>query len=85
MARGPTLDFLRIGAPARVSRLHAPAGLPAWARQLEDLGFVPGESVQVLRRALFGGDRLVVRIGAGAIVALRRAEAACIHVRTGTP
>lgn len=84
MTRFHTLAQLRIGEQAQVSALNAPAGLSAWQRQLEDLGFVPGEPVRVLRRALFGGDRLIVRLGAGATIALRAAEAECVDVGVAT-
>jgi ferrous iron transport protein A len=76
-----TLAQLPVGTPAQVARLQAPAACPGWARQLEDLGFVPGERVRVLRRACLGGDRLLVRVGPGATVALRGAEAACVQVQ----
>ncbi len=74
-----TLDELSDGMPATVSALHAPTGSPEWRRQLHDLGFLPGEAVQVMRRAALGGDPLVVRVGSSTY-ALRRAEARCVHV-----
>lgn len=79
------LAQLPVGAAAQVARLHPPAAWPAWGRQLEDLGFVPGEWVRVLRRACLGGDRLVVRVGPGATVALRGAEAACVLLHPVLP
>jgi ferrous iron transport protein A len=45
---------------------------------LEDIGFLPGEQVTVLRRSLLG-DPLMVRIGSSTF-ALRRAEAQLIEV-----
>ena len=75
-----TLDRIAVQSPARVVAVEAPDGRPEWARQLADIGFHVGEPVQVLRRSLFGGDPLVVRIGASTF-ALRRAEAACVRVR----
>jgi ferrous iron transport protein A len=42
------------------------------------LGFLPGERVRVLARALFG-DPIAVRLGSGTF-ALRRFEADCIQV-----
>ena len=39
----------------------------------------PGERVTVPARSAWGGDPLVVRIGQSTF-ALRRAEAACVHV-----
>jgi ferrous iron transport protein A len=49
------------------------------ARQLEEIGFVPGEQVQVLSKAWMGGDPLVVRVGQSTF-ALRQAEAQLIEV-----
>jgi ferrous iron transport protein A len=49
------------------------------ARQLEEIGFLPGEQVSVMTRAYPGGDPLVVRVGMSTF-ALRRAEARCIEV-----
>ena len=61
-----------------MARVQAPAGAPEWAGQLCDLGFVPGEPVQLMARGL-GGDPLVVRVG-HSTYALRRAEAACVWI-----
>lgn len=49
------------------------------ARQLEEIGFLPGEQVSVMTRAFPGGDPLVVRVGLSTF-ALRRAEARCIEI-----
>lgn len=49
------------------------------ARQLADIGFLPGEVVSVLARAWPGGEPLVVSVGHSRF-ALRRSEAACIQV-----
>lgn len=57
----------------------APADQPDWAEWLAQIGFLPGERVQILARNLPGGDPLVVRVG-DSTFALRRAEAACIQV-----
>ena len=63
----------------------AGAGLSAdRARQLADIGFLPGEVVQVLARAWPGGEPLVVGVGQSRF-ALRRVEAACVEVLAGTP
>jgi ferrous iron transport protein A len=74
-----TLSDLPTGQPARVRVVHADPTQTEWARQLADIGFVPGEPVFVLRRAATGGDPMVVRVGISTF-ALRRAEAACIEV-----
>jgi ferrous iron transport protein A len=64
--------------PFTVHTVQVPAGTTEWASQLHDLGFVPGERVQLMARGL-GGDPLVVRVG-WSTYALRRAEADCIQV-----
>lgn len=76
------LDQLAPQRAALVCRVDAAdAAQPAErARQLADIGFVPGERVTVLTRAWPGGDPLVVRVGHSRF-ALRRAEAACVLVQ----
>jgi len=59
-------------------------GVPEWADGLAELGFLPGESVQVLARGagFLGTSRnepLVVRVG-DSTFALRGAEADCVQV-----
>lgn len=78
--RPQTLDGWPPQQPARVLTVFGEGGDAERARQLAEIGFVPGEPVQVLRRAAIGGDPLVVRIGTGTF-ALRRAEAACVRVQ----
>jgi ferrous iron transport protein A len=81
--RAPTsLDRLGLNKPALVCSIDpAAAGQPPErARQLADIGFVPGERVAVLTRAWPGNDPLVVLVGHSRF-ALRSAEAACIQVR----
>ena len=63
----------------RVTRVHGDSPHEERARQLEEIGFLPGEQVSVRTRALPGGDPLVVRVGLSTF-ALRAAEAACIEV-----
>jgi ferrous iron transport protein A len=74
-----TLDLAAIGEALTVQHVEAPAGAPEWARWLEEIGFIAGESVTLMARGLPGGDPLVVRIGQSTF-ALRRAEAACVRV-----
>jgi ferrous iron transport protein A len=52
---------------------------PERARQLEEIGFCPGERVMIMTRGIPGGDPLVVRVGQSTF-ALRGAEAACVQV-----
>jgi ferrous iron transport protein A len=47
--------------------------------RLRDLGFVTGASFEVIARMWPGGDPIAVRIG-GSSFALRRAEAAAVHI-----
>jgi ferrous iron transport protein A len=74
-----SLDQIPLGRAHVVSRLEAPAASSEWVRWLEEIGFMPGERVMLMARGAFGGDPLVVRVGLSTF-ALRRAEAACIHV-----
>ena len=76
-----TLAQALTGQPHRVRTLLAPAHAPEWQQWLEELGFVSGEHVSVLARALPGQDPLVVRVGQSTY-ALRRAEADCVHLHT---
>lgn len=64
---------------AWVKTLRPQASQNLLARQLEEIGFVPGEQVQVLSKALIGGDPMVVRVGQSTF-ALRQAEAQLIEV-----
>jgi len=48
------------------------------ARRLAEIGFLPGESIQVLARVP-GGDPMAVRIGSSTF-ALRRHEASCVRI-----
>lgn len=73
------LHELTLRTSAVVAAVHAPAHAPEWAGWLADIGFLPGEPVQVMAAALPGGDPLVVRVGHSTF-ALRRAEAACVRV-----
>lgn len=49
------------------------------ARRLVELGFVPGEPIEVVREIWPGGDPMAVRIGAS-LFALRRREAQSVLV-----
>jgi len=80
---GATLDQASIGQALTVHQVQAPQAAPEWARWLEEIGFIAGEQVMLKARALPGGDPLVVRIGQSTF-ALRRAEAACVHVMAMT-
>ena len=77
-----TLDSLDLHQPMVVVDVRVPTDLPEWRLWLEEIGFIPGESVCLLARGVPGGDPLVVRIGSSTF-ALRRAEAACVVVEAG--
>ena len=76
---GATLDLALIGHALTVQQVSAPQLAPEWARWLQEIGFIAGESVMLMARGLPGGDPLVIRIGQSTF-ALRRAEAACVRV-----
>ena len=65
--------------PRIVDCVVAPAGAEEWAKLLEEIGFLPGETVTIMAHGMLGGDPLVVRVG-NSTFALRVAEAACVHV-----
>lgn len=73
------LDQAERGRTYTVRQVTADPRMPERARQLEEIGFYPGEQVTLMTRALPGGDPLVVRIGQSTF-ALRGAEAACIQI-----
>ena len=68
-----------IGEVLTVNKVLAPKGMPEWATQLEDIGFLAGERVSIMARGMPGGDPLVVRVGLSTF-ALRLVEAACVQV-----
>lgn len=74
-----TLESLALRQRMVVADIRVPDEFPDWRRWLEEIGFIPGEVVCLLARAMPGGDPLVVRIGSSTF-ALRRAEAACVLV-----
>lgn len=74
-----TLDQAAIGETLAVLKVDAPALAPEWERWLEEIGFITGEHVRLMAKAIPGGDPMVVRVGQSTF-ALRRAEAACVSV-----
>ncbi len=75
-----TLDRLPPHVRAVIRRVNAPtAQAQALQRRLQELGFVPGARVEVLRRLLLGRGPLAVRIG-GTTFAMRPFESAMIEV-----
>lgn len=47
--------------------------------QLEDIGFLPGEQVEVLRKGLLGQGPILIRVGSSTF-ALRESEARLVEV-----
>ncbi len=78
------LNELSDGAHATVSMLDAgsPGSGEVSLRRLSELGFIPGEPVQLLRRGPGGREPLAVLIGE-TLFALRLLEAQCVHVHPG--
>jgi ferrous iron transport protein A len=76
-----TLADLPDGSAATVQRVHADgAALDAMQlHRLRELGFLPGEPVQVVRRGPGGREPLAVQVG-DTLFALRLAEARCVLV-----
>ena len=79
------LDQAERGRSYRVSQVAFDPHVPERSRQLEEIGFLPGEHVVLMARGFPGGDPLVVRVGQSTF-ALRGAEAACVHIEaSGAP
>ena len=80
------LNELPSGAHATVARLaSASAEVDATTlRRLGEIGFIPGEPVQLLRRGPGGREPLAVLIGE-TMFALRLLEAQCIEVQPDRP
>lgn len=77
----PTVSLadLALHVAAEVVDVQAPEDLSELADRLAEIGFLPGEPVRVMMRAV-GGDPLAVRVS-DSTFALRRVEAACVRVR----
>jgi ferrous iron transport protein A len=74
-----SLNTAQIGQLYRIAAVQASPQMPDCDRQLNELGFLVGEQVMVMRRAMPGADPLVVRIGLSTF-ALRAAEAALVGI-----
>ena len=79
-----SLDQLIVGERGFVGKIRQISAAithadPHLARRLMEIGFIPGEPVQVLHKGFFGGEPIAVRIGHSTF-ALRRFEAALISV-----
>lgn len=74
-----SLDRVQIGERFVVAKVSPSAISAGWGRWLEEIGFIPGEHVELMAKGFPGGDPLVVRVGQSTF-ALRQTEAACIEV-----
>ena len=75
------LSELALGVPAAVERVRSTSALVGSValHRLEELGFIAGERVQVVRRGPGGREPLAVQVG-DTFFALRLLEAQCIEV-----
>lgn len=73
------LDQVALATAYVVHRVASPDGGIDWPQRLEEIGFLPGEHVRVMARGQPGNEPLAVRVGHSTF-ALRKAEAACVHV-----
>ena len=78
------LDKLNVGESGFVGAIEqltaaATQADPQLERRLMEIGFIPGEQIEVLHKGFFGGEPIAVRIGHSTF-ALRRFEAALISV-----
>lgn len=80
-----SLDQMQVGESGFVEKLGQLTSSAltqfdrALANRLMEIGFIPGEPLQVLHKGFFGGEPIAVRIGQSTF-ALRRFEAALISV-----
>jgi ferrous iron transport protein A len=77
-----TLAYLARAMPARVEAVLGDLASDAITQRLYELGFEPGATVEITHFGPFGGEPLMVKVGAMS-VALRRAEAARVRLRRG--
>ena len=74
------LEEIAPGIRGRVIRILAAADAHADIRgQLEDIGFLSGEQVDVLRKGFMGQGPILVRVGSSTF-ALRESEARLVEV-----
>lgn len=82
----PTLNGMAINSHATVLGLIEPSGQgpeSTIVQRLAELGFLPGESIRVLRRGPGGREPIAVQVG-DSVFALRGLEASCVVVAAGT-
>lgn len=75
-----SLDQLKVGQSGLVSSIRQFTQIDEkLVHRLMEIGFIPGEPLQVLHKGFFGGEPIAVKIGQSTF-ALRRFEAALIFV-----
>jgi ferrous iron transport protein A len=79
-----SLDQMKVGESGFVGKISQITSAithfdPHLTRRLMEIGFIPGEPVQILHKGFFGGEPIAVRVGHSTF-ALRRFEAALISV-----
>lgn len=76
------LSELETNQKARIIQVHHQvnnAEADSIATRLESLGFVNGETIEIVTKGLFGGEPLLIKIGFSRF-ALRRTEADRIEI-----
>lgn len=77
----PTLDHAAVGSTVTVADLRTRTS--AVGQRLADLGFLPGTTLRVIRRAPLG-DPTVFELR-GYQICLRRAETSLVEIEPGEP
>ena len=75
-----TLSELELGKLAIVNDIQLKHYNQDLGKRLNAMGIIPDKSIQVLRKAWFGGP-LHIRVGSTTEIAIRRQEAEMIQVR----
>ena len=70
-----SLESQKVGFEGRIKEISGDATV---VERLYEMGFVPGEEIQLLSKILFG-EPYVVEVR-GSSIALRKSEARCIEV-----
>ena len=85
LRKGARGHVVAIAEPAEAAgqALAAASSSGRLARRLLELGFVPGEPIEILEEVRPGGDPIAVRVGCS-IFALRRREACAVLVAVQT-
>ncbi len=75
-----TLAELELGKLAVVADIQLKQNSQELGKRLIAMGIIPNKSIQVLRKAWFGGP-LHIRVGSTTEIAIRRQEAEMVRVR----